>query len=135
MFTHIAIDWGSVSMGLAVGDSATGLILPLQGEYNPKNILKVVENELKNRTHISTIVVGIPTSFHGNFTSISTRIRDFINTLEQVFPSVAIVTVNERSTTQRSVAKIGIDAPKHQIDNQAASEILENYLLTLQKSN
>jgi putative transcription antitermination factor YqgF len=129
MFTHIAIDWGSVSIGLAVGDSSSGLIIALKDQYTPKNIWEVLNIELHNRPQISTIIVGIPTSFHGKETIVSKHVRDFCDTLKEKFPQFTIVTINERSTTQRSVEKLAPKSPKHQIDNQAACEILENYFL------
>ena len=125
MFDVISIDWGSKRVGLAFGSSESCLIIPYSFELLTCNIFVVLDEEIENR-NIQQFIVGYPTTFFGEKTSITTQVEEFISELALAFPKITITTVNERNSSKLSKALIN-KSEKHSINHQSACEILKWY--------
>lgn len=130
MFDYLSIDWGSVNIGVAIGSSSTKLVIPSQNKLSNSNLIPEIENLIKKH-EIKNIVIGFPTSFSGNNTSISKIILELKTKLEIEFPSQNIILYNENNTTKYSVTNKTKE--KSIKDNLSASKILE-YFFTYQKN-
>jgi len=126
MFDCLAVDWGEKRSGIAIGDSETGLILPLDKEVFTENLILILEKEISQRK-IKKIILGLPTNFFLKDTSITSLILEFENSLKEAFPSLEIETINERSSTKDARSKLASKPTKHEINHQAAAIILEYY--------
>jgi putative transcription antitermination factor YqgF len=134
MFDLLGIDWGQKWIGLALGSSLTGLILPQ--DICPSLHFPSVFQDLLNTKPIQKIVVGRPTNFQLQDTATTQKIDQFVDhlrtALKKNWPKIEIVTVNERSTSLEAVHKlrgIGYGAKQtSRLDSQAAAQILEIYL-------
>jgi RNase H-fold protein (predicted Holliday junction resolvase) len=127
MFDLLSIDWGSVRYGLSFADSKTQLILPDNKDRFTKNIERDLEI-LVYKYPLTTIVLGMPTTFNYKPTDISLKIASFAKYLEYTFPSISIVLINERGTTNEYKYK-NLQNP-HTTNHLAASSILERYFLS-----
>lgn len=128
MFDFIAIDWGSVRTGLAFGSSLTGLVIPYTKELMTKNLLEILDVEIKSR-RIITLVVGKPTNFKLQNTQVTEKILKFTEALKAQYPKMNLIMVNENNTS-----KAGKDLKdKHLINHNAAAEIGTRYLADLKK--
>ncbi len=126
MFDIIAIDWGSVRTGLAFGSSESGLVIPYNKELDTKDLKEVLTQEI-NKKSINTIILGLPTNFKLQDTTVTTSIRIFAKELEEYFPTIKLIFVNENNTSK---AGKGLKN-KHSINHIAAVEILNIYLNNL----
>jgi putative transcription antitermination factor YqgF len=129
----MGIDWGEVRFGLAFGSLDTGLIIPATFECFEKDIFSVVKKEVTERK-IHTIVVGLPTNFQGHNTIVTEKINGFITELKNMYPSLNLVTINERSSTKDAKKALDNDKNKHTINHQAAANILEYYFYKVSQS-
>jgi putative transcription antitermination factor YqgF len=134
MFTTIGIDWGGVRFGLAFGSLETDLIIPATFECFSRDIFSILDKEILARK-IQTIVVGLPTNFHGRNTNVTDKINGFIKELNLLYPTLIIVTINERSSTKDAKKDLENDKNKHSINHQAAAKILEYYFYKLSHEN
>jgi putative transcription antitermination factor YqgF len=126
MFDILAIDWGSRRFGLAFGSSSTGLVLACDYDCYTDNIWQCLTGELEGRV-INKIIVGMPTTFDLKKTEVSLNIEKFVVELKSNFPKLEVMLVNERNSTQKALSK-NSKLKKHNLNHQAAVEILESYL-------
>jgi putative transcription antitermination factor YqgF len=133
MFDILAIDWGSIRIGLAFGSQATGLVIPCTYDCFEKQIWIILDKEIAERK-IETIVVGMPMTRLLRDTEVSVKVKKFTRELESKFPQCNIETINERHTTQKALDKI-LSQPiknkvtsKHGINHNSACEILNFWL-------
>ena len=126
MFTILAVDWGEKRCGLAFADPATKLVLTYTQECFTKDIFEILASEIIQRK-IKTVVIGIPTNFHGASTIVTDKINRFIDKIRIDYPNLEIVTINERSSTKDAKKSLENTKNKHSINHQAAAQILEYY--------
>lgn len=129
----LAIDYGKKRTGLAVTD-------PLRITANP--LLTVPTAELMdwlrayiNKESVDTVVIGHPTQLNGQDSESMQWIRPFMTLFEKNFPSIPLVSFDERFTsTLAHRAMIDGGMPKKQrqdkavVDKIAACIILEDYM-------
>jgi putative holliday junction resolvase len=132
MFTILAVDWGEKRCGLAFADPGTQLVLSYTQECFTKNIFEVLAAEIIQRK-IKTVVVGIPTNFHGEKTIVTDKINSFIEQIRLDYPNIELVTINERSSTKDAKKSLDNTKNKHSINHQAAAQILEYYFYKTKK--
>jgi putative transcription antitermination factor YqgF len=137
MFDTIAIDWGSVRVGLAIASMQTGLTLPYQKECPNQKFFEILEEEINSRK-IKFLVIGIPTNFYFEPTETTQKIQEVIKIIQNKFENIEVITVNERNTTQ-SVQQLnqsfGQKMTKSQINHQSACNIFELYYLQRNAKN
>lgn len=145
MFDILAIDWGSVRTGLALGDSTTFLIIP----YNKNVLTSDLKDEISTIMDIypiQEIVVGYPTNVVGGKTQVTEKIINYFDSLKTV-SQCKLIFHNERYSTKDAFAtlismnstaysktkskkqqKKQKDNQSHSLNHLSASKILESYL-------
>ncbi|AZQ11341.1 Holliday junction resolvase RuvX [Shewanella khirikhana] len=132
MSTVMGFDFGTKSIGIAVGQSITGSANPLtsvkavDGIPNWDDIGKLI-NEWKP----DLLVIGLPLNMDGTEQEMTQRARKFANRLNGRF-GVKIATQDERLTTADAKARLfelgGFKAlTKGQVDAVSAVLIVESY--------
>jgi RNase H-fold protein (predicted Holliday junction resolvase) len=132
VFDHICLDWGSVRTGISYGDSQSGLIVPEMKTCLTQDIFVFIEKKLL-KSSFTTIVVGLPSNFHGEPTEITANIISFITDLNKIFPEMIVQTINENGSTK--FAKSSNIKDKGMINNVAAIKILEYYFKKVTKNS
>ncbi len=125
MFDILTIDWGSQRFGLAFGSSLNNIVLACGYDCFTVEILKILEKEITQRK-IHKIIVGMPTTFDFQKTNVSFQIEDFVAELKTNFPEINVILVDERNSTKKALLK-NSNLKKHNLNHQAAVEILESY--------
>lgn len=126
----LAIDYGKTKIGLAHGDTDSGVAFPLEVIKNDSNTLNYLE-KLCSKRKIETIVVGKPYRADNAPGSIDEEIESFIDQMLLMGPEV--VTVCERYTTKMADVKmheLGLNRTERQkpTDDLAAQIILESWM-------
>ncbi len=129
----LAIDYGLKRTGLAWTDPmqiiATGI-----GSFDTNQIENKLQ-ELISRELIETVIIGLPLKEDGSDTHNTEPVRQFVMWFNNIYPSVQIVTWDERFTS-RNAQQIMIEAgvkkkkrrEKHLINQISATLILQDYL-------
>ena len=115
-------------MGLAFGDSETGIAVPLDVIQNRKEETLTALTDRVSSEDIDLIVVGVPLStggHHGPKQLIKTR--DFIKKLTELV-SVPVVEEDESYTTAESIRLQKEEGSKADEDALAAMLIVQSYL-------
>jgi putative Holliday junction resolvase len=131
---RLAIDVGSVRIGLASCDADAILSSPLPALNRSSNLTEVVTaiKELVADLQIIEVIVGDPVSMSGGVTSSTTDARELAAEIALAI-SIPVRLVDERLTTVSAQAKLrqsGKDSrdAKSFIDSASAVEILEQAL-------
>lgn len=122
MFDLLAIDWGSKYFGIALGSSFSRLVVPINTQETKKTIINFLKKEVYSKG-VKVIVLGIPTNFKNQPTEKTLQVQKFAKKLENLFPQIKIILVNENKSSQ--LAKL---LYKKNLHNQSAARILEYYL-------
>lgn len=129
----LAIDYGKKRTGIAVTD-------PLQ--MIPGALTTVDTHELfaflkkyVSSEDVSLFVVGDPRNWDGTDTDATPLVRACIKRLQKVFPSIPVVTIDERNTSKlarQAMLDMGMKKKqrrdKAMVDKIAATLILQDYL-------
>jgi RNase H-fold protein (predicted Holliday junction resolvase) len=148
MWDYIGIDWGQKNIGIAFGDSSSGLAIPWSNVIsNDVNTIENLKDILFAKPTIKYIALGWPTNFQLQETIVSDKIKLFQKELITAFPTLSITLVNERQSSQNAMKKIGMigfgkkkQATKHLLnkknitnfDSLAAVEIVQRLIDTHQ---
>lgn len=119
----LGIDYGDSKVGLALGDSASGLSLPYRIIKN-KNWQELISEikKLCQTERIEEIVVGLPKQKTTTITQQTGVVRDFISYLEKDL--AVTVNVYDESYTSAQAQKLGVTGD----DAVAAMIMLQSYL-------
>jgi putative Holliday junction resolvase len=121
---YLGIDYGQSKVGLALGDSETGLALPYKIIGNPgwkglvADLLDIVKSE-----NIETLVVGLPLNTRSEASNQTEQTRKFAEELK-TSSGLTLELFDERFSSQEA-KKLG--AGKRD-DDIAAMLVLQNYL-------
>lgn len=129
----LGFDFGSKSIGVAVGQSITGTAAPLSalkardGIPNWDNIASIYQEWSPN-----IVVVGLPLNMDGTFQDVTFRARKFANRLHNKF-RIPVQTYDERLTTADAKARLfelggAKKLEKGKIDSVSACLIIESWL-------
>jgi putative Holliday junction resolvase len=137
---RLAVDVGTVRMGLAVCDLEGILASPLTALIRSENVSETLQeiSDLVTEYSVVEVYVGDPISLSGGHSASTKDARDFAGRLADLI-SVPVRLVDERLTTVSASAKLrasGKDAKQSRtlIDSSSAVEILEQALATLKSS-
>lgn len=126
----LGIDYGTVRVGLALGNTEAKIASPLVTLSNdPSLATKLIE--IIRREGIGRVVVGLPRGLDGQVTPQTELTQSWIDQITPVL-NIHVVTVDEAGTS--SVAEERLRAAgrgeikKDQIDREAAAIILQDYL-------
>ena len=117
---YLGIDWGEKRIGLALGDSETGLALPFKVVGDLPELLKVIDVE-----KIDEIVLGEPKKMSGEAANDSWQ--GFFKDLRSAV-SIPVHLLDERMSSLEADALPGEKGDKAARDSVAAMIILQSYL-------
>lgn len=129
----LAIDHGTVRMGIAVSDELKMLAHPVG--FIPaepvSGFLKQLQIIIREK-QVVQIIVGMPRNMNGAYGPAAEKVREFVKMIESHIP-LPIHLVDERlSSTQahRSLSENGVKGKKKResVDAAAAAIILQSYL-------
>lgn len=131
----LAIDYGMRRVGLAVTDLMQMIAQPLDTIDN-KHIIDYLKAYIQKEP-VEKIVLGEPKQLSGMDTDSSEDVRTFRQKLNELFPEIPVVMVDERLTSRMAKQTL-IDAGykksdrrnKKLVDTVAAALILQTYLET-----
>jgi putative Holliday junction resolvase len=128
-----AVDFGTVRVGLAVGDEL-GLLAHPRPFLDGRDPVRVVRElvALAENENIGVFLVGLPRSLDGREGPPARRARSFARKLSAATPA-RVVLVDERLSTREASARLheqGLDtrAQRDRIDSAAAAVLLQSWL-------
>jgi len=129
----LAIDHGTVRMGIAISDELKVIAQPL--EFIPAQPFAAFLDRLKELlrlNEVELILVGMPRNMDGTYGPAAQKARDFITAL-QAAVNVPIKTWDERLTSvqaNRYLIQAGTrrQKRKEKVDQTAAAILLQSYL-------
>ncbi|MDO6720583.1 Holliday junction resolvase RuvX [Psychrosphaera sp. 1_MG-2023] len=130
--TIIGIDYGTTSIGFAVGQSLTGTASPLEALRAKDGVPQWDQVEkLLTTWEPDLVVVGLPLNMDGTEQPMTARAKKFANKIHGRF-GYAIETHDERLTTVDAKADLFASGgfrnlKKGNVDSQSAVVILESY--------
>ena len=138
--SRLAIDVGTVRIGLAVSDPDSILSTPLPALIRSKLLTETLQEILSliSDSGVVEVYIGDPLSLSGSETESTKDARQFANQLAEL-TSVPVRLVDERLTTVTASSKLRLNglnakAAKDLIDSASAVEILEQALNVSKKS-
>jgi putative Holliday junction resolvase len=133
MSIYLALDPGSINVGVALGDDDTHLPLPLCPiKRKPHKRFLLLLEELLKKHKPDTLILGLPLQTNGKIGSIAQKTLSLAYELQKLF-ELPIVTVDERFTTieANEIMDEIQTKKKHRedkVDSIAAAIILKRYL-------
>lgn len=125
--TVLGIDYGTVRIGLALGDSATSVASPWKVLENKGRIALVARlADIVKDEHIKVVVVGYPRTLKGEAAHMAHMIDDFVADLREVVEA-QIVLEDERMSSLQADRSLAAGARSSR-DALAAAAILETFL-------
>ncbi len=129
----LALDYGTVRIGVAVSDELQMIAQPL--EFVPAEPFAAVLARLRQlirEKEVERIVVGMPRNMDGTFGPAAEKVNRFVDALKLDLV-VPIETLDERLTTAQATrvliqANLRRDRRKIKVDQTAAALLLQSYL-------
>ena len=129
----LALDHGSVRIGVAVSDELKMFASPL--EFIPAEPFGAVIERLQRlirEKEVELIVIGMPRNMDGSYGPAAVAVREFVDWLRNLV-TVPLLTWDERLSTrqaQRMLRDAGHKAKgqKGKVDASAAAVLLQSYL-------
>lgn len=132
MGVRLAVDYGTVRVGLAKSDPAGKVAIPLTTLGNDDALLKnlvalVVEEAAK------VIYVGLPLNLKGEVTQSAKKVLDFAIELSEALPDTPVLMIDERFTSKTAgeqLQQAGLSARESRglVDQVSALGLLEQAL-------
>ena len=129
----ICIDYGGKRCGLAVTDPLQIIATPLL-TVETKNLFTFLADYLK-KEEVELILIGEPLNLDNTPTHATPLVKKAIVELEKKFPTIPVVTVDERYSSKnavRAMVEMGMKKvdrrDKKNIDLVAATMLLQEYL-------
>jgi len=126
----LGVDYGSVRVGLALGDESGMLATPLETVAQSRALTRIcnIVSEMK----IQTVVVGMPRNMNGSYGPKAEEVHQFVRSLAKIAP-VEVRFWDERLTTQaveRMLVGANVSRKRRKlvVDKLAAQQILQSYL-------
>ena len=117
----LGVDWGEKRIGLALGDTETGVSTPWKTVHSPEQLLEAIEQEQPD-----IVVVGAPYKY-SNSSELSPEFQGFFQELRKNIQA-EVVTVDERLTSKEADTLPGDKRTKAGRDSMAAMLVLQQYL-------
>jgi putative Holliday junction resolvase len=129
----LALDHGTVRIGVAVSDELKMLAHPL--EFIPAEPFNAFVDRLKlliREREVEQIVVGMPRNMDGSYGPAAEKVRQFIIVLKEII-SIPIRLWDERLTSvqaNRLMSERGVKTKdkREKVDKMAAALLLQSYL-------
>jgi putative Holliday junction resolvase len=129
----LALDHGTVRIGVAVSDELKMLAHPL--EFIPAEPFNAFVDRLKlliREKEVEQIVVGMPRNMDGSYGPAAEKVRQFIIVLKEIIP-IPVRSWDERLTSvqaNRLMSERGVKTKdkREKVDKMAAALLLQSYL-------
>jgi len=129
----LALDHGTVRIGVAVSDELKMIATPL--EYIPASPFTHFLARLKEilrEKEVDLIIVGMPRNMNGSYGPAALKVQEFVGVLRETILT-PIKTLDERLTTTQAQkfliqGNVRRDKRKEKVDKTAAAIILQSYL-------
>ncbi len=129
----LALDHGTVRIGVAVSDELKMIAQPL--EFIPAAPFQAFLQRLRqllSEKEVELILVGMPRNMDGSYGPAAEKVREFVESLRREL-SVPIRTLDERLTTVQAnrvliEANTRRDKRRQKVDQTAAAILLQSYL-------
>lgn len=129
----VGIDVGKKRTGIAQTDLLKTIASPV-GTYSPEEVFAHLI-KITKESAVDKFIVGWPLMPDGNEGDAIDMVKKFITRLNNEFPEIPVVKVDERNTSTKA-KQLMIDAgiskkkrkEKERVDRIAAAVILQNYL-------
>ena len=118
---YLGIDYGTVRIGLAIGDSETKLAMPFNVVKNIDEVVTIINDE-----EIEEIVIGAPLTMNNELGHMKTEVDQFIKLLESKI-NLPIIIIDERLSSKGADALVGNKKTKADRDAIAAMIILQTF--------
>ncbi len=131
----LAIDYGSKRIGLALGDTKLGVVIPIEGIENKgeQTLLAIVDKVVELNIHI--LLIGLPLTPRGKEGQRAREVIGFSEKLKELLPEdVEVLFWDERYTTKEAYSimqEMGSKKKKKLKDSLSAYLILLEYMDTL----
>ena len=129
----MAIDYGLKRTGIAVTDPLQIIASGLTTVESPK-LIAFLKDYFKNEV-VELLLVGWPTNWDDTDTHGTPLVRELLLRLQKEFPSIPLLTVDERYTSKmasRAMIDMGMKKKQRQnkalVDEIAATILLQEYL-------
>ena len=129
----VAVDYGTKRVGLALADPLRLFAQPY-GTFSQDEALARLK-QLHAEQGLAAVVIGWPLTEAGEEGPATERVQQYINRLRKALPGVALVTWDERYTSELAKEQIKDTggsrkhrADKGRVDAAAAGIILQEYL-------
>ncbi len=130
----LAIDHGTVRMGIALSDELKMIAQPL--EYIPAEPLENFWESLGKivlEKEVEMILVGMPRNMNGTYGPAAEKVRAFIELLRERLPEITVRTWDERLTSSEAnrlliQGNVRRGQRKEKVDKMAAAILLQSYL-------
>jgi putative Holliday junction resolvase len=129
----LAIDHGSVRMGIALSDAMGIVALPLESiPAEPRSQFFARLQEIVREKEVEMILVGMPRNMDGSYGPAAAKVREFVGELEPLV-QVPIRTWDERLTSAQAnrlliQADVRRSDRRAKVDKTAAAILLQSYL-------
>jgi putative holliday junction resolvase len=129
----LALDHGTVRIGVAVSDELKMIATPL--EYIPAEPFADFLARLKQilqEKEVELILIGMPRNMNGSYGPAALKVQEFVGVLRETILT-PIKTIDERLTTVQAQkfliqGKVRRDQRKEKVDKTAAAIMLQSYL-------
>lgn len=129
----MAFDYGTKRVGIAVTDPLQIIATSLT-TLHPAHVHEFIRNYM-SKEEVERFVVGMPRQLDGSESQSAQHVKGFVRHLKKLFPSVDVVTIDERFTSKMASAAIagsGLKRARRQekglVDSVSAVIILQSYL-------
>jgi putative Holliday junction resolvase len=129
----IGIDVGKKRVGIAQTDLLQTIASPV-GTFSPEKVFTEIGN-IVDHSPVKKFVIGWPLSLSGEEGPATQMVEKFIRKLQNKFPDIDIIKIDERYTSSRAkdmMLEAGVPQKKRRekgrVDRIAAAIILQNYL-------
>ncbi|MEI8360902.1 MAG: Holliday junction resolvase RuvX [bacterium] len=119
---YLGIDFGTVRIGLAIGNDVIKIAMPFSVVENLEKVLEVIKTE-----GIDKLIIGVPFTMQSESGKMQKQVADFIRELKEV-TDLPIIEIDERLSSKAADALVGDKKTKAGRDALAAMLILQNYL-------
>jgi putative Holliday junction resolvase len=127
--TIAALDLGTARVGVAIADLEVGLAHPVDTLHNDNTLIKRLR-ELRDREHVTQLVIGLPRGLEGQTTS-QTEVTQTLGLSLAEQLELPVIWQDEALTSTQAEAELksrGKPYAKEAIDALSAVYILEDYL-------
>ncbi len=124
---YLAVDWGKSKVGLASGDTVTGLAFALEVVPTAQAVQRI--SEIVRGEQVDKLLIGRPQS--ELFGTDDGAFAEFVGSLKKQNPDISIIFKDEMFTTavaRRNLREAGKSSRRHRDDAESARVLLQDHL-------